>query len=81
MDAKWIEFEYYVPKPGQKTSLWVIKTRPRVPGCGLAIGLVKWHPAWRKYAFFPVVDTVWEEDCLKEVAEFVEEETRKHKNG
>ena len=75
MKEKWIEFEHYPPKQGKKTSLWIIKTKTDK----LTIGLVKWHSAWRKYAFFPIQDSIWEEDCLKDISEFMEEETRKQR--
>ena len=72
----WIRFEHFPPKPGRKTSHWIVK--PKKLGEGM-LGLVKWWPAWRKYVFFPVSDTLFEEDCLHAIAEFIDEETRKYK--
>jgi len=80
MKESWIEFEYYPPKLGCKTSIWIIKTKlSKALIESYTIGLIKWHPAWRKYAFFPTESTIWEEDCLREISQFIEEETRKHK--
>ena len=75
MKEKWIEFEYYPPKSGKKTSLWIVKSK----SARCEIGLIKWHSAWRKYAFFPLPVVVLEEDCLRDIAEVIEEATRKHK--
>lgn len=33
------------------------------------VGQVKWLGRWDKYAFFPREDTIWNADCLHELAE------------
>ena len=67
---KWIRFELAKSLP--KTNVWDIFT---VQG-SVHLGIVKWHPGWRKYAFFPDETTIWETDCLKDVISFIEEKTR-----
>jgi hypothetical protein len=37
------------------------------------LGIIKWHPAWRRYAFFPNEDTLYDADCLNEVETFLRE--------
>jgi hypothetical protein len=36
------------------------------------IGLIKWNSGYRKYAFYPSTESYYEEDCLKDIAEFLE---------
>jgi hypothetical protein len=43
------------------------------------LGVVLWKPEWRKYWFEPFNNTGFEEDCLREIAVFIEEQTRLHK--
>ena len=71
--SKWIKFVLVEEKP--KTHIWSVQTIES----GLEIGIIKWRPSWRKYSFFPDNETVFEEDCLRDIADFISEETRKHK--
>jgi hypothetical protein len=57
-----------------KTNRWLV-----AGGRGDNLGVVSWFPAWRKYAFFPAADTVFEEVCLTEIAEFCKLRTQEHK--
>ena len=66
---KWIEFEHYPPKKDKKTSLWIVKAKEG----GVSLGLIKWYGAWRTYAFFPANDTIYEDDCLRDIAQFIED--------
>jgi hypothetical protein len=43
------------------------------------LGIVCWKSESRKYWFEPFTCTGFEEDCLKEIAKFIEEQTRAHK--
>jgi hypothetical protein len=43
------------------------------------LGAVRWFGRWRKYCFFPRPDTVYEETCLGEIAEFCVRETKNHR--
>lgn len=67
--SKWIEFEHCPPKEGKKTSLWIVKNKESCT----TIGLVKWYSAWRTYAFFPANDTIFEDDCLYDIAQFIKD--------
>jgi len=46
---------------------------------GDPLGVVKWFGRWRKYAFFPLAECVFEEVCLRDLAEFCETSTREHR--
>jgi hypothetical protein len=72
VSAKWIEF-IEVPASGV-TKRWEIRTRS-----GIVIGRVQWSNGWRRYALCPGFPTEWEQDCLRDVADFIERETAEHK--
>lgn len=35
------------------------------------LGVIKWFGRWRKYAFFPRADCVFDSKCLAEIEEFI----------
>lgn len=42
------------------------------------VGRVKWHGAWRCYAFFPAYPTIFEWKCLRDIADFTERLTKEY---
>jgi len=62
------------PKPKTKT-WWVVNKYDDIQ-----LGWIGWFTKWQKYGFFPKPDTVYEEDCLRDIAYFCENETKKHKD-
>ena len=64
----WLNF---VPRPDlkgkRKTDIWAVE---REDGLGAALGYVKWHGAWRQYCFFPDTATLYNADCLRQIADF-----------
>jgi len=40
---------------------------------GDRLGTVKWFGLWRQYAFFPEPETVWNRDCLRQLAKFLDD--------
>lgn len=76
MTTTWIRFEEVAPK--KKTRVWLVM--PKTCDTGLIpIGAVAWYGPWRKYAFYPAPQTLFEQVCLREIATFCEEATREHK--
>lgn len=53
-----------------------LKTRRyRVQGAnGFSIGQVRFNGAWRKFCFFPDADTVFDSNCLNEIAGFCQQQ-------
>lgn len=51
----------------------MVATQGAVP-----LGVVKWWGAWRKYAFFPNPDTLYEQDCLRDIAQIIVDLTNEH---
>lgn len=58
--------------PSGKTVVWGVwtKTEAMIP-----LGCVRWHAPWRKYCFYPEPNTLYEQTCLRDIAEFVESMT------
>lgn len=71
----WIKFEEVRKSESGKTVIWQIFTLDGT----ICLGEVSWFGRWRKYAFHPERDTVFEQDCLREIATFCEAKTREHK--
>lgn len=57
--------------PGRKTAVWLIQT---VDGM-TDLGEVKFNGGWRCYAFFPLPKTLYERECLRDIADFCERKT------
>jgi hypothetical protein len=76
--AKWVSFKLEEPRRRElKTDVWHVWNL----GESAHLGVVKWYGPWRKYAFFPAAETLYEQDCLRDIAEFVESETVQHRKG
>jgi hypothetical protein len=48
---------------------------------GAIIGWIRWYGPFRGYAFLPCEGTVYEEDCLRDLASCVEGLTKEHKDS
>jgi len=73
--AEWIIFEDIEPKAGQKTALCIVRAKQT----NETLGIIKWFNSWRSYAFYPVPNTVYEETCLRDIAEKVEQMEKERK--
>jgi hypothetical protein len=80
--AEWCKFQASGPSKSGKTLLWTVVTYASKDGDGsfTELGIVKWYGAWRKYAFFPAPQTLYEHDCLRQIADFCERETKAHRS-
>lgn len=70
----YIEFHDVGVSESGKTRRFEVRDRS-----GMKLGWVSWYPRWRKYIYQPAPRTVYEEVCLREIAEFVQSETKMHK--
>lgn len=68
----WIEFQHEGTSPSGKTAIFTVAAK----NGGGTLGSVRWWAPWRKYAFFPRPETLYEQDCLRDIAAFCERETR-----
>ena len=60
-----------------KTKEWLIYSGK--DGADTLIGHVSWFGRWWRYAFYPEDDTVFEQGCMRELADFCELQTENHK--
>lgn len=74
MTGKWIEFILY-DNTG-KTNKYAVRTKD---DSRFKLGEIRWFGRWRKYAFFPESQTVFESQCLGDIAEFIDELMRDRK--
>lgn len=78
--GKWIQFEKEPRAPNRKTETWCVVTNYHE--CMQSVlGVVKWHAPWRCYAFFPRPDTLYEQQCLHDIAEFCKNATISHREA
>ncbi|MBI2108731.1 MAG: hypothetical protein HYT93_00920 [Parcubacteria group bacterium] len=45
------------------------------------LGYISWFPRWNTYVFHPREQTIYEETCLREIAQFCVLVTKKHKKS
>lgn len=72
-ENKWIWFELY--HKGDKTCKWFVIARKN----DAVLGEIKWYGRWRQYAFFPVMGSVFNPDCMRRICEFISEEMEARK--
>lgn len=53
---------------GRKTPILNI-----IGACGEDLGQIKWYGAWRKFCFYPGNDTIWDNKCLENLLNFINE--------
>ena len=74
--SKYLEFVKHTHGIARKTDKWrveSIKTRQ-------VIGLIEWYSPWRRYTLYPVAGTIFDANCLRDIATFMEIEMGKRLN-
>jgi hypothetical protein len=66
--TEFIEFERQTVE-GRKTPIVFIRSK----SSGIILGEIKWHGAWRQFAFFPHGHTIWNPACMTSVMEKISE--------
>ena len=64
----WITFKDAGTSLTGKTRIWQVRVRPEQGG--QLLGYVKWFGGWRRYAFYPSPETIFDQGCLLIIAEF-----------
>jgi hypothetical protein len=75
--SKWIEF---MPEPlasGKKTKRWAVSAKEG----GDRLGSIQWYGPWRQYTFQPAANTIYERQCLRDLADFCELQTKTHRKS
>lgn len=76
MTSQYLRFSLVGASSSGKTEVWeVTSTR------GDALGEIRWFGRWRQYAFFPASGTIYNPNCLAEIAGHVGWLTRRHRNA
>lgn len=63
----------------RRTHVWQVYQRAPGVGTVALLGHVAWYSAWRQYAYMPMGNTVYNEECLRAVAEFCDDMTKLHR--
>lgn len=66
-------------KKGKKTNTYIIR-RDSMSACAERLGLIKWHGAFRQFAFYPDSDTFWSKGCLEIVNRWLDDKNKRHRN-
>lgn len=65
--AKWIEF---IEQPSKGvTKIFKVSAKEG----DQTLGIIKWFGNWRKYAFYPEANTIFEKDCLDDISTFLDD--------
>jgi len=72
---KWIDIDNVGKSKSGKTDIFNVYGKDTRS----LLGHVSWFAPWRRYCFHPSQNTVFEQDCLKDIANFIEEKTKIHK--
>jgi len=68
-----------IKDPKRKTKIYLVHSRYD----GFILGRIAWYGGWRQYVFQPDTDTIWSDDCLQELTDFLKQlkEARKKKHN
>ena len=50
----------------RKTPIIHIENLQNIP-----LGQVKWYGVWRKFCFYPISNTIWDNKCLEQLLNFI----------
>lgn len=64
-----LEFKEHELSLSGKTKIWI------VIGNDIELGRIRFFGRWRKYCFYPNVNTLFDNLCLTEISEFCKKET------
>lgn len=74
---EWISFKINDRHAKRKTDSWEVWSLESATH----LGTVRWWSPWRRYCFYPRAGTVWEQDCLRSIATFIENATAEQRKG
>jgi len=74
-EPRWIRFEERPSLRGRRTRRWAVVNKER----GDHLGEISWYGPFRQYSFCPSGTAVFERQCLRDIANFCELQTRAHR--
>ena len=72
--SKHLEFNFVRNSESGKTKIWTVFNTTTYEH----IGNIRWAGNFRKYAFYPNNDTMYDSNCLQDISEFLEKATKEH---
>lgn len=75
-DFRWITVSWAGASASGKTSIWTVRNSDN----GALLGEIRWHGPWRQYTFVPAPFTIFEEECLRDIANFCQDSTISHRH-
>ena len=48
---------------------WKVQSKS---GTHSLLGFIQWYPRWKRYIFTPVYETIYDAECLRDIANFCE---------
>jgi len=69
VDSKWLLFTGGYDSPSGKTKIYQVRSK-ETPH--FLLGEIKWYPAFRCYSFFASSNTIFETQCLQDIANFID---------
>ena len=76
-EYKWIIIREVKDSRTGKTKIFNVISKQN----SYCIGEIKWNGAWKKYCIFPAKETFFEETCLRNIADFLEELKKERKKN
>ena len=70
---KYIYFEFIENKP--RTQVWECRDMSHKN-----LGIIQWRSAWRQYCFFPSDNTLYNNQCLLDIADFINQLMEKRRS-
>lgn len=64
-----------IKEPGRKTPIYCLSNSQN----DYFLGMIKWNPGWRKFCFYPSIDTLFDNQCLLDISNFIKNITEKEK--
>jgi hypothetical protein len=78
-ESHYLRFFKLDQDPHKVTADWHVNQFGDTNIPAVSLGVVKWYAPWRKYCFYPHPHTIFEEVCLRDIAQFVQDRTAEHK--
>jgi hypothetical protein len=73
-EKTFIKFTDAGTSPSGKTKRWTVQASSG----GDSLGAIYWYAPWRKYTFAAQL-SLYDDGCLRQIADFIQNETMKHK--
>lgn len=67
MKAEYQYIHFVKIEDKRKTSVWSCRNTKS----DFELGIIKWHPGWRQYCYFPAGPAVYSAGCLADIQDFI----------